>query len=82
MGPEQGERPGTETGATQSNSVADLELALSISQPRRAVRFDSRRMLARRKIVRELDEYFGIFPYPDVSVVYAVAPSREAALDE
>jgi len=49
---------------------------------RRAVRFDSRRTLARRAIVRELDEFLGIFRYPDPAVVYAVAPSREAALDE
>lgn len=43
--------------------------------------FDSRRTLARRRIVRELDEFFGIFKYPDPAVIYAVAPSREA-LDE
>jgi len=36
---------------------------------------------ARRAIVRELDEWFGIFHYPDPNVIYAVAPSREAALD-
>ena len=49
---------------------------------RRAVRFDSRRVRARRLIVRELDEWFGIFKYPDPSLIYAAAPSREAALDE
>jgi hypothetical protein len=49
---------------------------------RRAVRFDRRRVRARRLIVRELDEWFGIFRYPDPSITYAMAPSREAALDE
>ena len=51
-------------------------------ETRRAVRFDSRRVRARRAIVRELDEFFGIFKYPDPTVIYAAAPSREAALDE
>jgi hypothetical protein len=51
-------------------------------QPRRAVRFDSRRVRARRAIVRELDEFLGIFKYPDPSLIYGAAPSREAALDE
>jgi len=45
-------------------------------------RFDSRRTLARRRIIRELDEWFGIFHYPDPTITYVVAPSREAALDE
>jgi hypothetical protein len=54
----------------------------SPQEARQAARFDSRRMLARRKIVRELDEYFGVFAYPDLSIVYAVAPSREAAQGE
>jgi len=59
------------------------KLALSISQPRpSATRFDSRRVRARRLIVRELDEFLGIFAYPDPNVIYAAAPSREAALDE
>ena len=52
-----------------------------VSQPRRTTRFDSRRTLARRAIVRELDEFLGIFKYPDPAVIYAIAPSREA-LDE
>jgi hypothetical protein len=47
-----------------------------------AERFNSRRVRARRLIVREFDEWFGIFHYPDPSVIYAIAPSREAALDE
>lgn len=57
----------------------------SVSQPtdsgrtaRRTLPFDSRRTLARRRIVRELDEFLGIFHYPDPAVIYAVAPSREA----
>ncbi len=53
-----------------------------LSQPRRTVRFDIRRTLAHRRIVRELDEWFGIFSYPDPAVVYAVAPTREAVLGE
>lgn len=48
---------------------------------RRTTRFDSRRTLAHRRIVRELDEWFGIFKYPDPAVLYAISPSREAALD-
>jgi hypothetical protein len=51
----------------------------SVSRPRPpAARFDSRRTLARRAIVRELDEFLGIFKYPDPSLIYAIAPSREA----
>jgi len=45
------------------------------------VPFDSRRVRARRAIVRELDEWFGIFRYPDPNDTYAAAPSREVALD-
>jgi len=29
-------------------------------------------------IVRELDEFLGIFKYPDPAAIYAIAPSREA----
>ena len=55
----------------------------SVSQPRpSATRFDSRRLRAHRAVVRELDEWFGIFKYPDPNLTYAIAPSREAALDE
>jgi len=32
---------------------------------------------ARRAIVRELDEFFGIFHYPDVAKLYAMPPTRE-----
>ena len=52
-----------------------------VSQPRRTARFDSRRVRAHRAVVRELDEWFGIFNYGDPAVIYAIAPSREAALD-
>ena len=45
-------------------------------------RFDWKRVLVRRAIVRELDEFLGLFKYPDPSETYAIAPSREAALDE
>jgi hypothetical protein len=48
----------------------------------RTARFDSRRVRARRLVVRELDEFLGIFKYPDPSLIYGAAPSREAALDE
>jgi len=78
MAPPQRESPGRESEASQSDSVADLKLASSISQPRRTVRFDIRRVRARRLIVRELDEFLGIFHYPDPAVIYAAAPSREA----
>jgi hypothetical protein len=49
-----------------------------------AERFNSRRVRARRLIVRELDEWFGIFHYPEPNLTYAVPASREreAALDE
>ena len=57
------------------------KLSLSISQPRRTARFDSRRVRAHRAVVRELDEFLGLFKYPDPAVIYAIAPSREAALD-
>jgi len=66
----------------QDVSAGSLKSAQSISQPRRAARFDSRRVRARRLIVRELDEFLGLFKYPDPTVIYAAAPSREAALDE
>jgi len=56
--------------------------AESPQEARRAVRFDSRRVRAHRAIVRELDEWFGIFAYPDPAIIYAIAPSREAAPDE
>jgi hypothetical protein len=82
MPPPQRESPGRESEASQSDSAADLKLASSISQSRRTARFDSRRVRARRAIVRELDEFLGIFKYPDPAVIYAAAPSREAALDE
>ena len=48
----------------------------------RTARFDSRRVRARRRAVRELNEFLGIFAYPDPAVIYAAAPSREAVLDD
>ena len=74
------ENPHSATNAVraESNSAGDLKLASSISQPRRSAQFDSRRTLARRRIVRELDEWFGNFKYPDPAVIYPAAPSREA----
>ena len=50
--------------------------------PRHPRRFDWKRTLAHRAIVRELDELLGIFVYPNPAVIYGAAPSREAALDE
>jgi hypothetical protein len=69
--------PGRESEAITRVSAGDLNTAII----RRAVRFDSRRTLARRRIVRELDEWFGVFAYPDPMTTYAVAPSREALDD-
>jgi len=72
----------TNAERAESNSAGDLKLASIVPQPRRTARFDSRRVRARRLIVRELDEFLGIFAYPDPAVIYAAVPSREAALDE
>ena len=82
MSPQENPPSATNAERAESNSAGDLKLASSVSQPRRTVRFDIRRTLARRRIVRELDEWFGIFKYPDPDVIYPAAPSREAALDE
>ena len=62
-------------------SAGGIKSAPLVSQARPSARFDRRRTLARRRIVRELDEFLGLFKYPDPAVIYAVAPSREAALD-
>jgi len=62
-------------------SAGSIKSVPIVSQARPVARFDSRRTLARRRIVRELDEFLGLFKYPDPNVIYAVAPSREAALD-
>jgi hypothetical protein len=40
-------------------------------------RFNRHDVRAHRSIVRELDEWFGIFNYPDVSAIYAMPPTRE-----
>ena len=82
MSPQENPPSATNAERAESDSAGDLKLALSVSQPRRTARFDSRRVRARRLIVRELDEWFGIFHYADPSITYAMAPSREAALDE
>ena len=65
------------TRITRSGSAA-----LDPEVRRRTVRFDSRRVRAHRAIVRELDEFLGLFKYPDPNETYVIAPSREAALDE
>ena len=54
----------------------------SMRPARRTARFDSRRVRARRRIVRELDEFLGIFHYGDPALIYAIAPSREAVPNE
>jgi hypothetical protein len=41
-------------------------------------RFNRHDVRAHRSIVRELDEWFGIFHYGDPAVIYAMPPSREA----
>jgi hypothetical protein len=72
----------TNTERARDISAGGIKSVSIVSQARTPVaRFDSRRVRARRLIVRELDEWFGIFHYPDPSVIYAAAPSREAALD-
>jgi len=65
----------------QDVSAGSFKSASIVSQPRRTARFDSRRTLAHRAIVRELDEWFGVFAYPDPMVAYAATPSREALDD-
>jgi hypothetical protein len=78
------ENPPSATNAERARDISagGIKSVSIVSQPRRTERFNSRRVRARRLIVRELDEWFGIFHYPDPSVIYAIAPSREAALDE
>jgi len=66
----------TENPAGASRNM--ITVPNSRQEARRAVRFDSRRVCARRLIVRELDEFLGIFKYPDPAAIYAIAPSREA----
>jgi hypothetical protein len=79
----------TNCETAESSSAGGHELALSVSQPLSTTssvlsvtRFVSRRVRARRRIVRELDELLGIFNRPDPRLIYAAAPSREAALDD
>jgi len=78
------ENPPSATNAERARDISagGIKSASTLSRPRPSVRFDSRRVRARRAIVRELDEFLGIFKYPDPSLIYAAAPSREAALDE
>jgi hypothetical protein len=73
MSPQENPPSATNAERAESNSAADLKLTLSISQPR----FDSSRVRARRRIVRELDEFFGVFAYPDIATTYAIPPLRE-----
>jgi hypothetical protein len=40
-------------------------------------RFNRHDVRAHRSIVRELDEWFGIFHYPDPAIIYAMLPTRE-----
>jgi hypothetical protein len=79
MSPQENRPRATNAEPAQDVSAGSLKSASIVSRPRPpAARFDSRRTLARRRIVRELDEFLGIFKYPDPAVIYAVAPSREA----
>jgi hypothetical protein len=48
-----------------------------LREARRTERFDRHDLRAHRAIVRELDEWFGIFKYPDPAEIYAMAPTRE-----
>jgi hypothetical protein len=50
---------------------------LMVTDRRAAGRFNRHDVRAHRSIVRELDEWFGIFHYPDVSVIYAMPLTRE-----
>jgi hypothetical protein len=45
--------------------------------PQKAQPHVATRLQWRRKITRELDEFFGIFHYPDVASLYAMPPTRE-----
>ena len=68
----------TNCETAKSKSAGGQKLAPIVSQTRpSAPRFDSRRTLARRRIIRELDEFLGLFKYPDVASLYAMPPSRE-----
>jgi hypothetical protein len=42
----------------------------------------AQRLQWRRRVAVELDHLLGLWPYPDPAITYAMAPSREAALDE
>jgi hypothetical protein len=79
MSPQENRPRATNAKPAQDISAGSLKSASILSRPR--PHFDVRRTLARRAIVRELDEFLGVFKYPDPAVIYAVAPSREAALD-
>ena len=71
----------TRPAGAGSGLIAASKISLpptdSPQEARRAVRFDSRRVRARRAIVRELDELLGLFKYPNVATTYAIPPLRE-----
>ena len=71
----------TENPAGASRNMITVPNSGRAARPS-VTRFDSRRVLARRRVARELDEWFGIYKYPDPNLTYAAAPSREAAPDE
>jgi hypothetical protein len=82
MSPQESRPAATNCETAKDVSAGSVKSVPSVSQPRPSVpRFDSRRTLARRRIIRELDEWLGIFHYPDPTITYAAVPSREAALD-
>ena len=83
MSPQENRPRATNAEPAKDASAGSLKSVSIVSQARPSVaRFDSRRTLARRAIVRELDEFLGIFKYPDPAILYAAAPSREAARDD
>jgi len=42
----------------------------------------AQRLQWRRRVAVEMDHLLGLWPYPDPATTYAIAPSREAALNE
>jgi hypothetical protein len=78
MSPQENPPSAANAERAESHSAGGHKLRTSVPH----LRFDRRRVLVRRAVVRELDEFLGIFKYPDPAVIYAVAPSREAAPDE
>jgi hypothetical protein len=78
MATQQSRPAATNCETAQDLSAGSVKSVPIVSQARPSVaRFDSRRVRARRLVVRELDEFLGLFKYPDVASLYAMPPSRE-----